>query len=1061
MNQNRFPCPYCGKILKTDRGRTQHINQSPKCSQKQQEEVLSKQPEEASDNSDPVPRRRSKRIRTTGKLPPARDQAPPLEDVHNPDDEEEAPLPLPASDEDDEDEDKDDGIPVPEYTDLETEEEEEEDEDTADKLQINTEMRRKFFKYLLEHEEEHWPLTRTEETQIRLLDVLMRKKAPLNAYKEVLEWHLKEANLLAPHETLKHTQEYTNREAMMKKLIKRYNLEALLPVPKVVGLPFAKANVVIPCTDVQDAIVSLLTDPRFEPEDYLFFGDDPRAKPPEQMVWLEDLNTGDAHLRTYETLVTDPQRQVLLPIVMYMDGATTGQFSELPVTALKIALGIHKRSTRDKGFAWRSIAYIPQVRKQEARGKKLFKESGHLDSQHVKVDEGEGDSGSEDASTSESGSSEDLDGAPKAQDLHSMLRVALKSFVKLQKTGFIWDLVYKKRIYEDIEFIPYVIFVKCDTEEGDLLCGKYLVRSKHVAHVCRYCHCPMDDADNPLAKYKPKTPKEIQKLVLNNDLEALKAISQQNIRNAWYKVQFHRANERGIHGAAPSEMLHAMLLGTFKYIRDIFFDYMGKSSALAENMDGLAKLYGKLISRQSDRDLPNTNFNKGIRKGKLMAKQYRGVLLNMAAILACTKGRKMLFANKKFGGSRGLKDWTLLVELMLEWEAFLNQKRMKKVHVRRLARKHRFIMYIMSNVAKRSSGMGLKLMKFHAIVHLVDDMLLYGVPTEFDTGSNESHHKPTKQAAKLTQRNEATFNMQTGIRLVEFLAIELAIQEISNDKKPWDYFAKCVLIDNNVEATVAEEVANAAEMEETDSDQPVQISNGGTKVQLYRDKKNNNKPSFKILGGSKFAERTEWEQSCVDFLTNLEDLVSDWVPALPVFTEHKRDGVMFRGHPNHRGTGPWQDWVQVDWDDYGVLPSRIWCFVKLIMPKGPDTVLEYGGISLTSGTFAVVEVAEYEQEPEEPEQIRTNRKGKDLEPGRLASDLFVPLLLEIGESDVSKGVINRKFYLANTDAFVASCCVVPDVGGEANRYFLLKSRSDWVPEFVNWLEAPHDNMQTD
>ena len=64
---------------------------------------------------------------------------------------------------------------------------------------------------------------------------------------------------------------------------------------------------------------------------------------------------------------------------------------------------------------------------------------------------------------------------------------------------------------------------------------------------------------------------------------------------------------------------------------------------------------------------------------------------------------------------------------------------MKRSHVTRLAKKHRFIMYIMLNVAKRSKGMGLKLMKFHAIVHMVEDILLYGVPSEFDTGSNESH----------------------------------------------------------------------------------------------------------------------------------------------------------------------------------------------------------------------------------------------------------------------------------------------------------------------------------
>ena len=48
---------------------------------------------------------------------------------------------------------------------------------------------------------------------------------------------------------------------------------------------------------------------------------------------------------------------------------------------------------------------------------------------------------------------------------------------------------------------------------------------------------------------------------------------------------------------------------------------------------------------------------------------------------------------------------------------------MKRSHVARLAKKHRYIMYIMLNVAKRSEGMGLKLMKFHAIIHMVENQL--------------------------------------------------------------------------------------------------------------------------------------------------------------------------------------------------------------------------------------------------------------------------------------------------------------------------------------------------
>ena len=136
----------------------------------------------------------------------------------------------------------------------------------------------------------------------------------------------------------------------------------------------------------------------------------------------------------------------------------------------------------------------------------------------------------------------------------------------------------------------------------------------------------------------------------------------------------------------------------------------------------------------------------------------------------------------------GIDRWSYLVELLLEWESYLCEREMDLKLVKRMEKKHRCVMQTIKEVAQRKTGMGLKLMKFHAIVHLVSDILLYGVPKEFDTGSNESHHKTTKQAAKLTQRNESTFNYQTAIRLSEFLLLDLAMEEVENDTCVWEYF---------------------------------------------------------------------------------------------------------------------------------------------------------------------------------------------------------------------------------------------------------------------------------
>ena len=77
-----------------------------------------------------------------------------------------------------------------------------------------------------------------------------------------------------------------------------------------------------------------------------------------------------------------------------------------------------------------------------------------------------------------------------------------------------------------------------------------------------------------------------------------------------------------MHGACPPEMLHALQLGIFKCTRDVFFQCIGESAQAAHEVNGLARIYGKLLAHQSDHSLPATNSGKGAKDGKLMAKEY-------------------------------------------------------------------------------------------------------------------------------------------------------------------------------------------------------------------------------------------------------------------------------------------------------------------------------------------------------------------------------------------------------------------------------------------------------
>ena len=132
----------------------------------------------------------------------------------------------------------------------------------------------------------------------------------------------------------------------------------------------------------------------------------------------------------------------------------------------------------------------------------------------------------------------------------------------------------------------------------------------------------------------------------------------------------------------------------------------------------------------------------------------------------------------------------------------------------------------------------------------------------------------------------------------------------------------------------------------------------------------------------------------------------------------------------------------MDWGPDGVLPCHIWCFVVLPeLPSGGNS-LEYGGIRLKKGVYAVTECAQYD---------RTVPSD---------SDLFVPLELITEGLDEDGEVLGRTFYLSDTDAIVGPCCVIPDIGGKNAAYFQVKNRTQWTKEFIHWLELPHrdDNM---
>ena len=372
---------------------------------------------------------------------------------------------------------------------------EEEDEGVENTPKIPTrEMLEEFMRYSDQQAQNTCDLPADLQAGIKLLALLSERRVPLNMYDIIFKWHTEHlgAKTHIPIKTL------------VSRLSTRYNLDDAQPFVKKLELPHSKARIKLVCHDAKAQIMSLLTDPRFEDDDYLFFNpDNPLEGPPEEWTHVSDINTGRAYRETWKEVIKDPEKEILLPVMFYMDAAVAGNYDSLPIEAVKMGLGLYNGKTRDLEFAWRPIGFITHFLKEDTQGIDILHETEHMDAEDFMSDSSSDDEQSDSSSrvshlpnfgeddNEQSASSEEEEassvGIPacSAQDLHTMLDAILESYRELQNCGgFEWDFRYRGKTYPVI-FKPFCIFIKGDSQEHDKHCGSYTSRGKFIQQLCR------------------------------------------------------------------------------------------------------------------------------------------------------------------------------------------------------------------------------------------------------------------------------------------------------------------------------------------------------------------------------------------------------------------------------------------------------------------------------------------------------------------------------------------------------------------------------------------------
>jgi len=163
-------------------------------------------------------------------------------------------------------------------------------------------------------------------TAITLLQTLRRTKASLDTCEATMQWKLESQGLLHPGESLAKSPHYMSREQVYRKLKERYNRLHGFGIKTEIALPGSKSRAMLITSELHMVIQQLLTDPCVRPEDYLFNDkNDPFAPPAADLDCIADLNAGLSYLETWKRLITKPGKQILCPIVVYIDCQPRGQ----------------------------------------------------------------------------------------------------------------------------------------------------------------------------------------------------------------------------------------------------------------------------------------------------------------------------------------------------------------------------------------------------------------------------------------------------------------------------------------------------------------------------------------------------------------------------------------------------------------------------------------------------------------------------------------------------------------------------------------------------------------
>lgn len=823
-------------------------------------------------------------------------------------------------------------------------------EGTTDNSNKNTTSNHSQYIYSrCEFNKKHYANILWEDLDSALIDLYnMHKKcrAPIGLFDDTLVWLQNNSSKLFNKTTgqlnkLKRRTPFVN--SMYTKVYGKDHVEQVKPSLLQVNIPDLETSVYCTVFDFREVMVSLLSNKSImDPNNLIFYDDKDPTKIHPVGCPISSVVTSDVFRLAHKRLCTQ-SNDVLWPLAIYNDEINVDNNGKLCLDPLSVSFLRLSTNIRNQAKAWRTFGMVHSLESNAFKTK-------------------------------------DISPLQKIQVHHQVLRKVYQMIEILQKegNGIPWKLQMKDGSVHDVNLKIYIQFVIGDTKGHDQHCGRLSNHNVQLNQCVRDCHVPSMQSDN------------VSHICKFRKICDLKAKSAEHRK----KQSFHDVdicydhldlgdNIHGIYGATCGEPLHMLGMGLDPYLVEVLMNHLCADS-LRTLEQAVINIVPLLTKQSASTSYPRLSaFRNGIKKINILTsdEKFARLFIILIALLTsdCAK-RIATNPTKRVSteplaeyGTASVQKWIDLLESMLGLTEWLKQpvypahhlyneeylKKWEKIFTSEedltsFIEKYGDGMATDSPAQKRiiklledyhklignRTGNGLKLPKFHLMLHIVRNIIRHGPVINYDTGRSEANAKETGKSPGLrTQMHHKTISYQTAIRNHEDLTIQEAEQLFhdSCEGKKFSYF----VTDRQEEDKSS--VTSLSVIKNSDGSPEDFTTNGSSKfiLKFIKDnRKNDTNLRTSLLLWSNKTPNQSFDTNLLMCLTNWlwVDIRGGCISEQSIargFTEIQLDGNTYRAHPSYRNTGPWYDWAFVEWEGSDhLIPARIFMFFEL----NPDSV---------------------------------------------------------------------------------------------------------------------------